>query len=149
DNFHVPVLTIDLANKTKLTFDDYVNKVATEIENWKNDSFIIVAHSIGALVGLKVAERFNEKLKGFVAIGSFIPKKGQSFASSLPFPQKIVLPILLSLLGTKPPKKSIANEFCIDYRPNTTLKIKINLTLKAKTINTTKLHFDLHNKKRC
>lgn len=148
DNFHVPVLTIDLANKTKLTFDDYVNKVATEIENWKNDNFIIVAHSIGALVGLKVAERFNEKLKGFVAIGSFIPKKGQSFASSLPFPQKIVLPILLSLLGTKPPKKSIATELCNDLPPDTTLKIVNNFTPEAKALYTTKINFDLPDTKR-
>ncbi|MEX2485254.1 MAG: alpha/beta hydrolase, partial [Brumimicrobium sp.] len=65
-----PVLTIEFPNRklesnlnAKLTFDEYVVRSTTEIRNWQKDKFIIVAHSIGALVGLKVAEQFKNELK--------------------------------------------------------------------------------------
>ena len=60
----------DNANQT-LTFDDYVNSTIEQIKNWKADNFIIVAHSIGACVGLKVAEQFKNELKGFERICSY------------------------------------------------------------------------------
>lgn len=71
--FQISNLTIDLTNKTKLTFDDYVNKFATEISNWKMENFIIVAHSIGALIGLKVAEQSNMAGRGKVEPLDTIP----------------------------------------------------------------------------
>lgn len=147
-NLKVPVLTVDFSDRTKLTFDGYVNRAATAIADWGNHHFILVAHSIGALVGLKVAERFKERLKGFVAIGSVIPKSGQSFASSMPFPQNLILPILLSLFGTKPPKKSIETELCHDLPLDTTVNIVNNFTPEAKALYTTKIHFDLPGTRR-
>ncbi len=150
-----PILSIDFPNRklknnpnAKLTFDDYVNKAKTEIKHWQKNNFIIVAHSIGACVGLKVAEQFKNELKGFVAIGSVVPKSGQSFVSSLPFPQKLLLPILLTLFGTKPPKKSIEAELCNDLLPEATSKIVNEFTPEAKTLYTTKITFDLPDTKR-
>jgi pimeloyl-ACP methyl ester carboxylesterase len=150
EKIHNPVLCIDFPNRkskdntnTKLTFDDYIGSVTTDIEKWKKDAFIIVAHSIGACVGLKVAAQFKNELKGFVAIGSVIPKSGQSFISSLPFPQKLLLPILLSLFGTKPPKKTIEAELCNDLKPETTSKVVNEFTSEAKSLYTTKVNFDL------
>lgn len=149
------VLSIDFPNRksndnsnAKLTFEDYVNKTITDVKKWEKDSFIIVAHSIGACVGLKVAEQFKKELKGFVAIGSVVPKSGQSFVSSLPFPQKLLLPILLSLFGTKPPKKTIESELCNDLTPEKTSKIVNEFTAEAKLLYTTKITFDLPDTKR-
>ncbi|WP_067142279.1 alpha/beta fold hydrolase [Oceanivirga salmonicida] len=150
-----PILCIDFPNRKsndkqnlKLTFDDYLNKTIVEIKKWENNDFIIVAHSIGACIGLKVAEQFKKELKGFVAIGSVIPKSGQSFVSSLPFPQKLLFPILLSLFGTKPPKKSIETELCNDLTPEITSKIVNEFTPEAKALYTTKIIFDLPETKR-
>ena len=150
-----PILSIDFPNRkskgnanAKLTFDDYLNTVAKEIKQWQKDNFIIVAHSIGACVGLKIAEQFKNELRGFVAIGSVVPKSGQSFASSLPFPQKFLLPILLSLFGTKPPKKSIETGLCNDLTPEMTSKIVGEFTPEAKALYTTKISFELPNTKR-
>ncbi|WP_428740197.1 alpha/beta fold hydrolase [Tenacibaculum sp.] len=150
-----PILSIDFPNRKsndkqnlKLTFDDYINKTTTEIRNWGNDNFIIVAHSIGACIGLKVAEQFKNELKGFVAIGSVVPKSGQSFVSSLPFPQKFLLPILLSLFGTTPPKKTIEAELCNDLTPEMTSKIVDEFTPEAKALYTTKKTFELPDTKR-
>lgn len=146
----VRTLTIDFPNKKPdgkaidlLTFDDYVSSAINQIKNWGNDPFIIVAHSIGAFVGLKVANHFKNSLKGFVAVGSVIPKSGNSFTSSLPYPQKLIMPILLRLFGTKPPKKSIESELCNDLTTEQTLKIVREFTPEAIALYLTKINFDL------
>lgn len=137
----------DNANQT-LTFDDYVNSTIEQIKKWDTKNFIIVAHSIGACVGLKVAEQFKNELKGFVAIGSVIPTNGSSFISSLAFPQKMIMPIILKLFGTKPPKKSIEYELCNDLTDEQTTKITTEFTPEAKRLYTTKINFSLPNTKR-
>ena len=150
-----PILTIDFPNRKigdnanqNLTFDDYVNTTIGQLKNWNKDSLIIVAHSIGACVGLSIATHLKNELKGFVAIGSVIPINGNSFASSLPVPQKLILPLILKLFGTKPPKKSIASELCNDLTAEQTKKIINEFTPEAITLYTTKIHFDLPDTKR-
>jgi pimeloyl-ACP methyl ester carboxylesterase len=81
---------------------------ANQIKNWNIEHYIIVAHSIGACVGIEVANHFKDELKGFVAVGSVIPKNGNSFVPSLPFLQKLIMPIILSLLQSeKPPSLTV------------------------------------------
>lgn len=150
-----PLLTIDFPNRKisdnanqTLTFDDYINSTIEQIKKWNTNNFIIVAHSIGACVGLKVAEQFKNELKGFVAIGSVIPTNGNSFVSSLTFPQKMIMPIILKLFGTKPPKKSIENKLCNDLTDEQTTKITTEFTPEAKRLYTTKINFNLPNTKR-
>lgn len=145
-----PVLSIDFPNRqskvnanTNLSFDNYIDTVSSEIKNWGLGAFVFVAHSIGACVGLKVAELFKNELKGFVAIGSVIPKNGQSFVSTLPFPQSFLLPILMSLFGTKPPDNSIVADLCNDLNPDLTSKVVHEFTSEAKSLYTTKIHFDI------
>jgi len=147
---NIPSLVIDFPNKNIdgkaigiLTFDDYVSAAANQIKNRKKEHFIIVAHSIGAFVGLKVANHFKNELKGFVAVGSVIPKTGNSFVSSLPFPQKLIMPIILSLFGTKPPQKSIESELCNGLTAEQTLKIVNEFTPESKALYLTKINFNL------
>ena len=150
-----PILTIDFPNRKindsanqNLTFDDYVNTTIEQLKNWNKDSLIIVAHSIGACVALNVATHLKNELKGFVAVGAVIPIHGNSFASSLPFPQRLILPIILKLFGTKPPEKSIASELCNDLTAEQTNKIINEFTPEAVKLYTTKINFDLPNTKR-
>ena len=53
---------------------------------------------------MELAARLAERVAGFVAIGAAIPKRGGSFVSSLPFPQRIIMPVLL-----KRPERSRLN----------------------------------------
>lgn len=152
---NVPILAIDFPNRKadekandKLTFDDYVNATIDQIGNWNKDSFIIVAHSIGALLGLKMVNHFEKELKGFVAISSVIPVNGNSFVSSLPFPQKLIMPLIIKLFGTKPPQKSIESELCNDLTAEQTLKIVNEFTQESKALYTTKVNFNLPDTKR-
>src|SRR5690606_16087378 len=147
--FNLPTLAIDFPGRKtkgkatpKLTFDDYINSTSDQIRSWNKSSFIIVAHSIGACVGLSVLNRFSHELKGFVALGAVIPKNGNSFVSSLPFPQRLVLPIILKLIGTKPPRKSIENELCNDLTGEQSLKIVHEFTPEIRALYTTKIIYD-------
>lgn len=152
----IPALAIDFPTKTssprlsnKVTFDNYVNAAISQIKNWnKEEEFIIVAHSIGAFVGLKVANHFKNELKGFVAVGSVIPQNGNSFISSLPFPQNLIMPVVLKFLGTKPPQKSIERELCNDLSAKQTSKIVNEFRPESEALYTTKLYFDLPNTNR-
>lgn len=94
-------------------------------------------------MGLKAAQQFRNALKGFVAISSVVPKSGQSFVSALPFPQKLLLPLMLTLFGTKPPDKSTATALCNDLPPTITAKIVNEFTPEAKSLYTTKITYDL------
>lgn len=145
-----PTLTIDFPNKNleekdigKLTFEDYVDHTIKQIENWEKDEFIIVAHSIGACIGLKVANHFKKELKGFVAISSIIPLNGNSFVSTLPFPQKLLIPLVLRLFGTKPPEKAIKNELCNDLTDDQSAIIVDGFTPESKALYLTRIHYVL------
>lgn len=147
---NIPALAIDFPNNQSdgkavdlLTFEDYVSAATAQIENWNKEHFIIVAHSIGALVGLRVANRFKNQLKGFVALGSVIPMNGNSFVSSLPFPQKLIMPVILRLFGTKPPPKSIESELCNDLTAGQTFKIVNEFTPESKALYLTRINFSL------
>lgn len=144
-----PALLIEFPNRNaghlnkKLAFDDYVNAATEKIKSWDIEKFTIAAHSIGACVALKVAQQFQTKINGFVALGSVIPKSGGSFTSSLPFPQKILMPMILTLAGTKPPEKIIKAELCNDLTDEQTGKIVAGFTPESKALYSTRISFTL------
>src|SRR5690554_6487626 len=74
---NIPLIMIDFPNKitppnkaSTLLFNNYIKATVNQIKNWNHEQFIVVAHSIGAIIGLAVADQFENQLKGFVAIGS-------------------------------------------------------------------------------
>jgi len=127
----------DKAN-SKLKFEDYVEKAISDTQNFEKEKLIVVTHSIGGLVGLRIAESFKDKIIGFVGIGSAIPKNGNSFISCLPFPQKLIVPLIMKMAGTKPPKKVIENGLCNDLNPSQTEKVVENFTAESKKFYTEK-----------
>lgn len=126
-----------------LGFPDYVETVTEQIKNWNGESFVLVGHSLGALVGIKVAEAFKTQVTAMVAIASVVPKSGNSFASALPFPQNYLLPPILGLLGTRPPESSIRSSLCRDLDPNLAEKIVREFTPEVKKLYTAKIEFTL------
>ncbi len=151
----VPALAIEFPNRLtdgnvneSLKMDDYVRSASEQIENWTVDEFIIVAHSIGAVVGLKLANQYASQVKGFVAIGSIIPLSGHSFASTLPVPMKWILPLILRFLGTRPPDASIKSELCNDLSDEQTARIVSTFTPEARALYTTRIRYDLPDVRR-
>lgn len=92
---------------SKATLEDYVVAVQQQADSLNVDKIIVVAHSVGGVVGAELAKRLGGKLAGFVAVSALIPKPGGSFVSTLPFPQKILMPVIMKLAGTKPPESAI------------------------------------------
>ena len=146
----------DQAN-SKLSFEEYVIKAISDVENFEKEKLIIVTHSIGGLIGLRISEHFKHKINGFVGIGSAIPKNGNSFISCLPFPQKLIVPLIMKIAGTIPPKSAIEKGLCNDLNPNQTKTVVENFTAeskylytensKAKIPETKKLYVALNNDK--
>jgi pimeloyl-ACP methyl ester carboxylesterase len=141
-----PILTIEFPNRegrdksnADLTFADYQQSAIEQIQKWGEKSFVIVTHSIGGCIGLSLTDFFAEKVVGFVGISSAVPKNGDSFISCLPFPQRLLMPLLLRLLGTKPPQKSIEQEYCNDLTQEQCSEIVRRFTPEAKELYTTKV----------
>lgn len=107
-----PVLIIDslddkdsAKSDSKQSLESYLKQTVKVIKNWKINNFIIVAHSVGGVVGLKLAREFKNELKGFVAISCVIPKNGQSFFSALPLYQRVLYSLLLRFIEVSYVKK--------------------------------------------
>lgn len=143
-----PVLTIELPNREisdkaniNLTFDDYKKSAIEQIEKWGITNFIIVSHSIGGCIGLSLTDYFSKKVVGFVGISSAIPTNGNSFISCLPFPQSLLMPLILKLFGTKPPQKAIEQTLCNDLTSEQTSEIIKRFTPEARLLYTSKVDY--------
>lgn len=95
---------------------DYVSAVARSAEQLKADKVIIVAHSIGGVVGIELARQLGDRVAGFIGVSAVLPAPGGNFFSCLPFPQKVVMPIIVTLAGTQPPESAIRSSLASDLQ---------------------------------
>ncbi len=86
-------------------------------DDWDVQHIVIVAHSLGGLPALCVAQALSHRLVGFVAVGAAIPRSGKSFMSVLPIPKRWLLPFVLRKWGTRPPESAIRSGLCNDLAP--------------------------------
>lgn len=130
ENFPHPYLLIDFPFRKdneplrkQLSLADYVDHMEKQIVNWPIQKFIIVAHSLGGTLAIKLASKMPERIAGFIAVGAIIPKNGGSFLSALPFHKRLLLTMILPKVGTKPPKSAILAGLCNDLSPEVSTKI--------------------------
>lgn len=138
-----PVLTAHFPSEKSLdasvlSFGDYVDCVVRQIEESGLENFVLVTHSIGGCVGLKVAEHFGARVVGFVAISAAIPSSGDSYISCLPGFQRVVMRMILYLLGTKPPQGVLTSSLCNDLTPEQTNRVLNNFIPEASALYTGK-----------
>jgi pimeloyl-ACP methyl ester carboxylesterase len=86
------------------TLDDYVT-AALRSAPWER--FSIVAHSVGGVVGARLAQRAPDRVSSFLAVSAVIPRAGASFVTSMPFPNRLVLSLAMKISGTRPPESTI------------------------------------------
>ncbi|MDQ8734610.1 alpha/beta hydrolase [Paenibacillus sp. LHD-38] len=136
EGFGHPYLLIDFPNREEqrgeLALADYVMHIKKQIDEWGTRRVIIVAHSLGGVLSLKLAAELNDRLAGFVAVGAVIPKKGGSFLSVLPLPKRILMSLILRKMGTKPPESAIRTGLCNDLTDEQASKIVI--TFKPESV---------------
>jgi pimeloyl-ACP methyl ester carboxylesterase len=104
-------------SRRELALADYVSHMKRQVEEWGTRKFIIVAHSLGGVLALKLASELVDRLAGFVAVGAAIPKNGGSFLSVLPFPKRMLMSAIIRIMGTKPPESAIRAGLCNGLSP--------------------------------
>lgn len=131
----MPTLAVDFPNRENttntnknLSLDDYAQNAISQVDTFNADKLVIVAHSIGGVVGLKLAEHYQDKLVGFIGISAAIPNNGGSYMSCLPLPMRLMVSIMMKLSGTKPPKGVIAKGLCSGLTEAQTDKIVSKFT---------------------
>lgn len=104
----------DSVSDKSLTLDDYCDHLLSQIQVWDKQNIILAAHSIGGVISLKIADQLGDHIIGLVGISASVPKNGGSFVSTLPFPKRLFMSIMLRVAGTKPPKSAIRKSLCND-----------------------------------
>lgn len=115
------------------SLSDYVDAAAESAKQLKTDKIIIVAHSIGGVVGVELARRLvGDRVAGFVGISAAVPSSSGNFFSCLPFPQKFIMPIIVKLAGTKPPESAIRSSLASDLQGESVDKLVSSFRREAK-----------------
>lgn len=130
EGFDHPCLLIDfplrkaaVESRKELALADYVAHMKRQVDEWGIQKFVLVAHSLGGVLALRLASELSDRVIGFIAVGAAIPKKGGSFLSVLPFPKRILMSTILRKMGTKPPESAIRAGLCNDLSPEETSEI--------------------------
>jgi Predicted hydrolases or acyltransferases (alpha/beta hydrolase superfamily) len=105
------------ASRSRLSLEDYAAHLKKQIDAWEIPNIILVAHSLGGVLAQRLASELSDRLTGIVAVGAVIPTNGGSFVSALPLPQRLLMPVILRTMGTKPPESAIRSGLCSDLSP--------------------------------
>jgi len=119
----LPNEALTYSREKSTTLKSAVQDVLAQTQKLNATQYIIVAHSLGGVVGLELARELGEKMTAFVAVGATIPASGKSFVDMLPFPQRFIMPTLLKIAGTKPPVSAIRKGLCNDLNEQQTTGI--------------------------
>lgn len=137
----LPSLAVDLPNRlgdkslnSKLELTDYLNSIKGAVDVWGVEKLFIVAHSIGGILGLRLADSLGERVVGFAAISAAIPPNGKSFLSCLPFPKNLLTKMIIRVAGTMPPKSAIVQGLCNDLNKEQTDLVIKNFTAEGKSL---------------
>jgi len=110
-------------SRGRLSLEDYVTHIKRQVDEWGIRKIVLVAHSLGGVLALKLASELSDRLAGFVAVGAVIPRNGGSFLSVMPLPKRILMSAILRTLGTKPPASAIRAGLCNDLSPDQAAEI--------------------------
>jgi pimeloyl-ACP methyl ester carboxylesterase len=73
----------------------------------EGERLLVVAHSAGGVIAQEMVRQAPGRIIGVLGLSAAFPAVGRSFATAMPFPQRVVLPLLLRLAGTRPPESAI------------------------------------------
>lgn len=122
----IPSVSATFSNLNNL--DEYANSALAQVNELGTSRTVIVAHSIGGVVGLELAKKLGDRLAGFVGVSAAIPEPGKSYLSVFPLPQRMLLRLVFKLAGTKPPESAIRKGLCADLDDQTATKIVKDFT---------------------
>lgn len=135
-----PKRSTSFESRKSLTLDDYTTDTINQLRDWQVEKIVLVAHSLGGIIAMKIAQALGEKLAGFISVGAAIPHYEGTFFSSLSFPQNIIMPLIIRLSGTKPTRSAIVQGLCNDLSPHQTERVVKKFIPESPHIYTDKLH---------
>lgn len=98
---------------------------------------LVVAHSAGGVVASELARLASPgRVVGVVAVAAVIPLTGGSFVSSLPFPQRMLLPLVMRVAGTRPPEAAVRKGLASDADEQATRRLLADLVPEPRTFFT-------------
>lgn len=92
----------------------------------------IVAHSAGGVIAAQLAMLAPGRVVGVLAVTAVIPKAGHSFVSSMPYPNRLLLPTILRLAGTRPPDTTIRTSLAAGVDTATTDRLINDFTPESR-----------------
>lgn len=98
----------------RLSLDDYVKEAMRQLEGFAPKRWLLVGHSIGGEIALRVASLASERVAGIVFLAATIPPNGQSMISLEPKMKRFFMRFVLKRLPAKPPVKVIRAAVCND-----------------------------------
>jgi pimeloyl-ACP methyl ester carboxylesterase len=99
-----PAAVAQRPSNDNATLRDYA-LAALESAPW--DNFVIVAHSLGGVVGAELVRHAPERVSAFLGVSAVIPRPGASFVTSMPLPNRIILSLAMRISGTRPPDSAL------------------------------------------
>lgn len=114
------------------SLSEYAEAAAETAEGW--ESFGVVAHSLGGVIGSELVAQEADRITGFVGVAAIIPEAGQSFVDTFPRVQRRTLSLALDSMGTKPPDKSIRKDLCARVRPDQAKRIVAEFAAESKDV---------------
>jgi pimeloyl-ACP methyl ester carboxylesterase len=143
----VPYVAVDYPERhngtaaSLLAFDDYIDGALKQIKGLKADKIILVGHSIGGVVMMRLGELLGDRVVGRVAIAAAIPYSGGSFLSCLPQPKRFIMGAVIRLMGTKVPPSAIRTGLCSDLDDAQAQKIINAFTPESRALYTTPVDY--------
>lgn len=120
----------------KGTLAEYAVAVGAQVNGWEPERVVLVAHSLGGVVGLRLAADLGDRVAGYIGISALIPDNGGSFVSALPFPQKLIMRLMLRLVGTRPPDSALRKGLCSDLTAGQADQIVDRFTPESRAVYT-------------
>lgn len=153
-DLHIPNVVIDYPKRhqpkesVKLTFEAYVDSALEQITSLKTDKVILVGHSIGGVVMMRLGELLGARVAGYVAVGAVVPRPNESYLDCFPQPQRFVLTTVMKLFGTNVPQAAIRKGLCNGLDEQTSNRIVGDFTPESYALYATPVEFSDNDKPR-
>ncbi len=107
----------------------------------KADKVVLVGHSLGGVVMMRLGELLGDRVVGMVAVAAAIPTPSGSFLSCLPQPRRTIMRLVLKLAGTKVPPSAIRSSLCTDLTEEQAERIINSFTTESRALYTSKVDY--------
>jgi pimeloyl-ACP methyl ester carboxylesterase len=135
-----PALAVDFpgrgsrpADVTKLTLGDVVDSVVADIESWRVERVVLVAHSLSGILIPALISRLPGRAVRAVFVSAAVPEPGTSYLDVLPRSERLFLHIVLLIQrkGLLTPGWAARRALCNDLDEATTRLVLQGLTREA------------------